>query len=98
MLPEHDTWFIANRSNGPIKDVMPLSEGVLKIMLETGSVLYVRLAPHFGEARFRPLRDRSVWNHVDTDERFVHWYRDGMEVVELGWDELLTIALGPRWS
>lgn len=83
--------------NGPIKGVNPLPDGVLQIILETGSVLKIPLAPHVQEARLRPLRDRSVWNYVDTNARFVHRYRDGLEVVELGWDELLSIALGPRW-
>ena len=84
-------------SNGPIRGVEPLSEGILRLILETGGILDVPLSPHFKEARLRPLLDEAVWNDVDTNERFVHWYRDGMEVVELGWDELVGLALGARW-
>lgn len=84
-------------SNGPIQNVKPLPDGVLQVFLETGSVLNVFLAPHFSEARFYPLQDEAVWNQVDTNERFVHWYRDGIAAVELGWDELFCFALGPRW-
>ena len=84
-------------SNGPIQSVKPLPDGVLQVSLETGSILNVLLSTHFSEARFRPLQDKIVWNRVDTNERFVHWYRDGIAVVELGWDELFGLALGPRW-
>lgn len=87
----------ATFSNGPIKKVKPLSGGNLQVFLETGGILNVPMAPHFDEARFYPLQDEAVWNDVDTNERFVHWYRDGVEVVELGWDELLNLALGSRW-
>lgn len=92
------TRFPARRnSNGPVQGVQTLPDGRLRLTLETGSILDVPLAPYFHEARFCPLRDDAVWNDVDTDGRFVHWYRSGMEVVELGWDELIGLALGPRW-
>ena len=84
-------------SNGPIRDVEPLSDGVLRLILETGGTMDVPLASYFQEARLCPLREEAVWNHVDTNGRFVHWYRNELEVVELGWDELVGLALGPRW-
>ena len=84
-------------SNGPIRGVEPLSEGILRLILETGGILDVPLAPHFKETRLCPLGERSVWNNVDTNGRFVHWYRNELEVVELGWDELVGLALGARW-
>ena len=84
-------------SNGPIRAVRPLSEGILRLTLETGGMLDVPLASHFQEPRLCPLREEAVWNNVDTNGRFVHWYRNGVEVVELGWDEMVVFALGPRW-
>ena len=84
-------------SNGPIQSVQPLSDGILRLTLETGGTLDVPLTAHFQEARLCPLREEAVWNSVDTNGRFVHWYRNGLEVVELGWDELVGLALGPRW-
>lgn len=84
-------------SNGPIKEVEALQNGILRIVLETGSILDVPLSTHFKEPRLCPLRDETVWNAVDTNERFVHWYRNGVEVVELGWDELFSFAVGSRW-
>ena len=89
---------IQKSSNGPILEVEPLSDGILRLTLETGGTLDVPLAPHFQEARLCPLREEAVWNNVDTNGRFVHWYRSELEVVELGWDELLALALGPRWT
>ena len=85
-------------SNGPIQNVQPLAGGVLRLMLETGGVLDVPLSSHFREARLCPLGDEAVWNNVDTNGRFVHWYRNNMEVAELGWDELVGFALGARWA
>ena len=83
--------------NGPIQGVQPLADGILRLILETGGKLDVPLSSHFKEVRFCPLQDEIVWNNVDTNGRFVHWYRNQMEVVELGWDELVGLALGPRW-
>lgn len=85
-------------SNGPIREVLPLAGGILRLILETGGTLDIPLASHFHEVRLCPLQEDAVWNHVDTNGRFVHWYRDGLEVVELGWDELVGLALGPRWT
>ena len=89
---------VPSPSNGPIRDVEPLSDGILRLILETGGTLDVPLASHFQEARLCPLREEAVWNNVDTNGRFVHWYRNELEVVELGWDELFGLALGPRWA
>ena len=84
-------------SNGPIQDVKPLANGVLRLILETGGVMDIPLSLYFRDARPCPLQEEAVWNHVDTNGRFVHWYRNGLEVAELGWDELVGLALGPRW-
>ena len=70
-------------SNGPIKRMKSLSNGVLQMVLETGSIPDVLLFSHFKEARLRPLWDETVWNDVDTNERFIYWYRDEMEVMPL---------------
>ena len=88
----------SRHSNGPIREVLPLADGILRLILETGGTLDVPLASHFQNARLCPLRENAVWNNVDTNGRFVHWYRDGLEVVELGWDELVGLALGQRWT
>ena len=89
---------VQRSSNGPIREVQPLAGGRLRLILETGGSLDVPLEPHFHEARLCPLREESVWKNVDTNGRFVHWYRRGLEVVELGWDELVGLALGSRWA
>ena len=88
---------VSKLSNGPIQQVLPLADGILRMILETGGTLDVPLAPHFQTARLCPLREDTVWSSADTNGRFVHWYRNELEVVELGWDELVGLALGPRW-
>ena len=84
--------------NGPVVKVQPLPGSTLRITLETGSVVELPLKAYLDEPRFCPLRDEAVWSHADTDGGFVRWYRDGMEVVELAWEELVSMMLGRRWS
>ena len=82
---------------GPVQAVQPLSGGVLRMTLNTNSVIDVLLSRYFDKLRFCPLRNERTWNDVDTDGYFVRWYRDGVKVVETTWGELLTIAVGSRW-
>lgn len=82
---------------GPVSSVQPLSGGVLRLELTTGSTLEVCLRSEFDKLRFLPLRNPDIWHHVDTDGSVIRWYRDGVKVVEMTWGELLTVAVGSRW-
>lgn len=82
---------------GPIRTVKALPGGVLRVCFYTGSVFEIPIRQNISEPRLCPLREEAVWNNVTTDRQFVRWNRDGVEVAELSWQDLVRYAVGAQW-
>lgn len=81
----------------PITQVEPLENGVIRVSFDTGNVAIVDLSPRFHTYRFGVLQKPEVWRSVDTNGTFIHWYRDGIAVVEMAYDELIRMILGESY-
>jgi hypothetical protein len=82
---------------GPISEVSPLQNGILQVTCKDGNYFTVDLKPYFHSPRLYALQEPNVWQDVNTNGRFVHWLRDGTEVAELAWDELIQFLVGEQW-
>ncbi len=83
--------------NEPIESVRPLQDGILEVNFFTGNKIWVNFTPRFQGARFGILQKPEVWESVVSHGDFVHWYRDGLAVVEVAYDELLTMVAGEQY-
>jgi hypothetical protein len=81
----------------PIASVTPMQDRILQVNFNTGNTALVDLKPRLGLIRFRALTIPEIWDSADTDGGFVHWYRDGIAVVELSYDEMLSMMVGETY-
>lgn len=81
----------------PIVKVTPMENGILQVTFDTGNRVTVDMTPRFAGFRFGVLQKPEVWHTADTDGSFVHWYRDGLTVAELAYDEIMKMTLGESY-
>ena len=81
----------------PIKSVEPLDDGVLKITFDAENCVTLDMKPKFNGFRFGVLENPTIWLSVDTDGGFVHWYKNGVPVAELAYNEITQMILGESY-
>lgn len=81
----------------PIESVEPLDDGVLKITFDTGNCVTLDMKPKFKGFRFGVLENPAIWLSVDTDGGFVQWYKNGVPVAELAYNEIMQMILGESY-
>jgi hypothetical protein len=81
----------------PITQVETLPMGILKVDFDTGNYVMLDMTPRFNHFRFSALQRAEVWRSVDTDGAFIHWYRGGMVVAELAYNEIIKMILGDSY-
>ena len=83
----------------PITKVEPMENGILQVTFDTGNFVTVDMKPWFTRFRFGALQHPEIWNSVDTDGGFVHWYKSGCPapVAELAYDEIMKMTLGESY-
>lgn len=81
----------------PMIRVEPLARGIMQITFDTGNFVVVDMKPCFKGFRFGVLRELEVWESADTDGTFVHWYKNGIAVAELAYDEIMKMTLGESY-
>lgn len=79
---------------GPISSVKALEDGVVKVNFTSGNTICLDMKPKFSLYRFGVLSDTVVFSSASTDGDFVRWYKDGLIVVELAFDEIIQMTLG----
>lgn len=70
-----------------ISAVKPLDNYVLQVDFVSGSRLFLDLNRHINNMRFRPLKNKEVWQSAVTNGIFVRF--GGVEIAH---DELFTMA------
>lgn len=81
----------------PIKEVRAMEEGVLCVVFDTDNYVFVDMKPSFRGFRFGILKNQEVWSTADTDGRFIHWYKNGVIVAELSYNEIMKMTLGESY-
>lgn len=81
----------------PITRVEPLGNGILRVTFDTGNSVTVDMKPTFGGFRFGVLQNPDIWRTADTDGGFIHWYKNGMPVAELAYNEIMKMTLGESY-
>lgn len=81
----------------PILTAEPMPDGLIRVLFDTGNSVTVNMRPRFFGARFAVLKKPEVWWSADTDGAFIHWYRDGLAVAELAYDEIMKMTLGESY-
>lgn len=81
----------------PIAKVEPMKNGILLVTFDTGNSVVVDMKPSFEGFRFGVLKNQEVWETANTDGGFVHWYKNGMAVAELAYDEIMRMVLGESY-
>lgn len=81
----------------PITKVEPIEDGILSVSFDTGNSVAVDMKPSFGGFRFGVLQNEDVWKSAATDGSFVYWYKDGMAVAELAYNEIMKMILGESY-
>ncbi len=81
----------------PIIRVEPMENGILCVLFDTGNSVTVDMKPAFGGFRFGVLQKPEIWQTADTDGAFVHWYKNGMAVAELAYNEIMKMTLGESY-
>lgn len=81
----------------PIIKVVPMEDGILSISFDTGNSVTVDMKPSFGGFRFGVLQNEEVWKSATTDGSFIHWYKDGIAVTELAYNEIMKMILGESY-
>lgn len=71
----------------PIAKVDPMENGVMLVKFDTGNSAVIDMKPNLGGFRFGVLQKEEVWETVGTDGGFIFWYRNGMVVAELAYNE-----------
>jgi len=74
----------------PIELVEPLDDGVLKITFDTGNCVTL-------DMKHNVLKNPAIWLSVETDGGFVHWYKNGVPVAELAYNEIMQMILGESY-
>ena len=83
--------------NQPITKVEPQENGILRVTFDTGNSVTVNMKPSFSGFRFGVLQQPEVWQSADTDGGFVKWYKNGLPVAELAYDEIMKMTLGESY-
>lgn len=81
----------------PITMVEPLKDWVLKVTFDTGNCVTVDMKPKFKSFRFGVLENPDIWLTANTDGSFVHWYKNGIPVVEFAYSEIMQMILGESY-
>lgn len=81
----------------PITKVEPLENGVLQITFDTGNCVTIDMTQSFDIFRFGALKNKDIWQSADTDGGFVHWYKNGLQVAELAYNEIMKMTLGESY-
>ncbi|MDI9498141.1 MAG: DUF2442 domain-containing protein [Bacillota bacterium] len=84
-------------NEGPISGVKVHEHGVLLLDFDSGNSLVLDMKPTFGAFRFGVLANPEIFATADTDGNFIHWYRDGMMVAELGFGEIMKMVFGEAY-
>lgn len=83
--------------NQPITKVEPQENGILRVTFDTCNCVTVDMKPRFIGFRFGVLQHPEIWYSADTDGGFVHWYKNGMVVAELAYNEIMKMTLGESY-
>lgn len=81
----------------PITRVKPMENGILQVIFDTGNSVIVDMKSTFGGFRFGALQNREIWQTAATDGSFVHWYKNGLAIAELAYDEIMKMTLGESY-
>ncbi|MEA4893370.1 MAG: hypothetical protein VB085_12585 [Peptococcaceae bacterium] len=81
----------------PITRVDPMDNGILQVTFDTGNSVIVDMKPTFGGFRFGVLHKPEIWRAADTDGGFIYWYKNGLAVAELAYNELMKMTLGESY-
>lgn len=81
----------------PITRVEPLDDGFLRITFDTGNSVKLDMKPSFSGFRFGVLQNPDIWRTADTDGGFVRWYKNGLSVAELAYNEIMKMTLGESY-
>lgn len=81
----------------PITKVEPLENGVLRVTFDTGNSVTIDMKQSFDVFRFGALKNTDIWQSADTDGGFVRWYKNGLAVAELAYNEIMKMTLGESY-
>ena len=81
----------------PIKEVKTMENGILCVDFDTGNSVIVDMKLTFQGFRFGIIKNQEVWSTARTDGGFVHWYKDGVIVAELSYNEIMKMTLGESY-
>jgi len=81
----------------PIIQVEPMEGGILQVAFDTGNKVMVDMKPGFAGFRFGALADITIWQSADTDGSFVYWYKNGLPIAELAYNEIIKMTLGESY-
>lgn len=81
----------------PITGVEPLEDSILRVIFDTGNSVTIDMKPKLFSFRFRVLQNSAIWETADTDGGFIHWYKNGLPVVELAYNEIMKMTLGESY-
>lgn len=81
----------------PITMVEPLENGILKVTFDTGNCVTIDMKPRFSSFRFGALENPRIWETVNTDGIFILWYKNGMTIAELAYNEVMKMILGESY-
>ncbi len=81
----------------PIIRVEPLENSILRVTFDTGNCVTIDIKPRLKNYRFGVLHDPAVWKTADTDGSFIYWYKNGLSVVELAYNEIMKMTLGESY-
>lgn len=81
----------------PITKVEPLEDSILKVTFDTGNCVIINMKSRLSLFRFGVLQNSDIWKSADTDGSFIHWYKNGLSVVELAYNEIMKMTLGESY-
>ena len=81
----------------PITQVQPMEDGILRVTFDTGNSVLVNMKPGFSGFRFGVLSNMQIWQSADTDGGFVYWYKNGMPVAEISYNEIMRMTIGESY-
>ena len=81
----------------PITKVEPLEDSILRVTFDTGNCVTIDMKEKLENYRFGVLQNTDIWKTADTDGGFVHWYKNGLAVVELAYNEIMKMILGESY-
>lgn len=81
----------------PIIKVDPMENGILQVTFDTGNIITIDMKPTFKGFRFGALKNPDIWQSADTDGAFIHWYKGGIAIAELAYNEVMQMTLGESY-